>query len=451
MTFLMANSDDLNWIGPLKDFPRWQQHFYFGIHTPQGKRGWNLKSLAKPASVTKLVTAFVAMEKLTPFYVTQTKICLTDDLGAGLQLYVKGGADPLLLWEKMFLMTNKLKNWPLKDVNILILDESNFNGKYVPSSRPNLRVSRPYDTPISSLSFNWNTVEIFIQSGSAKNQFLVSLFPFDDMWVRKNIRVKSSQDNVVRAKVTKELNGWSIEGDALVAPSSTVTGYAPVGDPPSWFGHNLGRFLKLLGFINKDLSIKVVKNIQVPACKYQLDWVSEPLVKWVEGMNKFSNNFLAEMITMHLGYQKNQIFDLSFSMQSYLEFLKAKGYQEGADFEIHNPAGFSHENKVTPDFILSILHNWINSRWRYELIQSLPVGGFDGTLKNRFVNSSIQVRAKTGLLNDVVALAGFLIVNSKEYPFVVIYNGSNIFHARKIIDQWVVYVGEKISQLATQL
>jgi D-alanyl-D-alanine carboxypeptidase/D-alanyl-D-alanine-endopeptidase (penicillin-binding protein 4) len=61
-----------------------------------------------------------------------------------------------------------------------------------------------------------------------------------------------------------------------------------------------------------------------------------------------------------------------------------------------------------------------------EFLSGFPIAGVDGTLKNRMKNKVEQslVRAKTGYLDGVVGLAGYIgRKNDSPLIFVFIYNG----------------------------
>jgi D-alanyl-D-alanine carboxypeptidase/D-alanyl-D-alanine-endopeptidase (penicillin-binding protein 4) len=57
-------------------------------------------------------------------------------------------------------------------------------------------------------------------------------------------------------------------------------------------------------------------------------------------------------------------------------------------------------------------------------VNGLPVGGISGTLQNRFIKSAPQavglVHAKTGSLNGVVSLAGFVESGEHKFAFAII-------------------------------
>ena len=113
-----------------------------------------------PASVTKIVTAWVAMEVLGGDYRFQTSFYLDDNR----VLYVRGGGDPFLISEELALLAPALVaavgNKPLTGI---VLD-----GSYYPSDLriPGIEDSNEsYDALNSALAVNFNTVYA-VRSGS---------------------------------------------------------------------------------------------------------------------------------------------------------------------------------------------------------------------------------------------------------------------------------------------
>ena len=99
--------------------------------------------------------------------------------------------------------------------------------------------------------------------------------------------------------------------------------------------------------------------------------------------------------------------------------------------EIPNPAitvkdgsGLSGQNKISALTLAQALTKIYKDPKYKTLIEGLPVGGVSGTLKSRFLNTAPQgvglVRAKTGTLNGVVNLAGYIDSGVHEYAFVII-------------------------------
>ena len=86
--------------------------------------------------------------------------------------------------------------------------------------------------------------------------------------------------------------------------------------------------------------------------------------------------------------------------------------RSGWDFS--DGAGMSIYNRVTPRTVAKLLHWSTKQSWADQFRTTLPVGGVDGTLRRRFAGTSLEGRvfAKTGTLNGVNALSGFMLTKS---------------------------------------
>jgi D-alanyl-D-alanine carboxypeptidase/D-alanyl-D-alanine-endopeptidase (penicillin-binding protein 4) len=110
-------------------------------------------------------------------------------------------------------------------------------------------------------------------------------------------------------------------------------------------------------------------------------------------------------------------------------------------------SGLSHENRVSARLLGELLAK-IQKDPRYAgVIESLPDGGVNGTLRKRFLETATEaiglVHAKTGTLNGTVTLAGYIDSGDREYIFVVIadklrrtYSATEL--ARDTLDRYLV-------------
>jgi len=110
-------------------------------------------------------------------------------------------------------------------------------------------------------------------------------------------------------------------------------------------------------------------------------------------------------------------------------------------------SGLSHENRVSAHLLGELLAK-IQKDPRYAgVIESLPDGGVNGTLRKRFLETATEaiglVHAKTGTLNGTVTLAGYVDSGDREYIFVVIadklrrtYSATEL--ARDTLDRYLV-------------
>lgn len=130
---------------------------------------------------------------------------------------------------------------------------------------------------------------------------------------------------------------------------------------------------------------------------------------------KESNNMLAEVLcrasAAKAGTGTNFPGEIKIA-QKVLGDLKL----EGAAFANHDCSGLSTENKIKPQLLAALIQQAArgNDLQLRPLVASLPIGGLDGTLHDRYVqqNGAGNVRAKTGSLQNSRALTGLVTTKS---------------------------------------
>lgn len=121
-----------------------------------------------------------------------------------------------------------------------------FDEVYFDESRLSKRVSRAYDAPVSSASFNWNSVNVRVKASDKPSRVDVSIDPFSDFFVIKN-QVKLGNKDELWAEVTEENEKAQkislVISGTVRAKTGEKTIYAPVKNPPLWLGLNLKAML----------------------------------------------------------------------------------------------------------------------------------------------------------------------------------------------------------------
>lgn len=119
---------------------------------------------------------------------------------------------------------------------------------------------------------------------------------------------------------------------------------------------------------------------------------------------------------------------------------------DSAKLVVKDGSGLSHDNRLSARLLGDLLLK-IYSDPQYKLVvDSLPAGGLNGTLNERFIETAPHaiglVRAKTGTLNGTVTLAGYVDAEDREFIFVVIadrlsrsYSASKV--ARDTLDRYL--------------
>ena len=176
---------------------------------------------------------------------------------------------------------------------------------------------------------------------------------------------------------------------------------------------------------------------------------SPPLSELVTEANINSNNLFAEAFLRAIAIKK-PIDKNQTSADAGLEVMKATLTQLGvnpASYIIVDGSGLSRKNLVSPEALAQTLQGMAKSPAAYVYRTSLPVAGRSGTLKNRFLKTPAEgiVQAKTGTMDGVVSLAGY--VNSPNYQplvFSIMVNEIDqpIQVVRQAIDEIVVSLAE---------
>ena len=96
-------------------------------------------------------------------------------------------------------------------------------------------------------------------------------------------------------------------------------------------------------------------------------------------------------------------------------------------YKLADGSGLSLYNYLSAELEVKMLrYAYRNDNIKEHLMQSLPIGGVDGTLKKRMKNSFTHgnVKAKTGTLTGIISLAGYCkAANGHDLCFSIINNG----------------------------
>jgi serine-type D-Ala-D-Ala carboxypeptidase/endopeptidase (penicillin-binding protein 4) len=150
-----------------------------------------------------------------------------------------------------------------------------------------------------------------------------------------------------------------------------------------------------------------------PAGRIVAQRSSPPLSQVVTVVNKVSQNLHAEMLLRLLGKAEGDDGSVAQGARVVRQFLVSAGVQPD-DFFFYDGSGLSPQDVITPRAATTLLTYAARQPWGEVYRASLPVGGVDGTLENRFTQPPLKgkVFAKTGTLAEVHALSGYLVANS---------------------------------------
>lgn len=390
----------------------------------------NSDKLFVPASLSKIPTALAFLSQTTMDEKFKTWIYHTGEIKNGVlhgDLYLKGGGDPTFVTESMWVMVNELLRSDFRKIQgQVFVDDSFFDDDYYSEGRQKKRVDRAYDAPVSALSFNWNAISIYVRPGQKPGD-PARVYTDPDLPI---VKIKNKAKTVSGDKTDLQVQRILKNGDLIVEVGGKISTskdekafYKSIGDAALWTGANFKKMLNQVG-INYQGSIK--KGITPEKAVQLVEHKSWSLPEVLAAMAKFSNNFVAEMITKHLGKKQGMPGNIDDGLAKIVSFLK-KNKWPADQFVFENPSGFTRNNKMRADLLGRLL---VSARKNFdsspEFMAALPISGTDGTLKSRMKQAMRgKVRAKTGYLSGVVGLAGYMEARKGVEPltFVLIYNG----------------------------
>jgi len=389
-----------------------------------------------PASLSKLVTAAAVLDRLHPSYRYKTELLSEANVTeSGIlkgNLYLRGGGDPSFVSENMWFLVNELTRTGIKKIEgDIVVDDGRFDRIRIDEDRESVRVDRAYDAPVGAMSMNWNSVNVYVRPGNKAGEPARVFLDPQTPYLKLINQAKTSGAKGARSISVERISEKGFTGDvirvsgSIPEKSSEIVSYKNISQPDLWSGHNLAVFLR-----QREMSFAGQVRTGVAPASAQLLAVyeSKPLAAIVADMSKFSNNYVAEMLIKNLAAEAGQRpASMSEGMKAISSYLDRVGLKKG-EYSFVNAAGFSRQNKMRPAQIGLVLEQMRSNFSSYpEFLTSLPIGGVDGTLKSRMKNSPAErwVRAKTGLLNGVIGLAGY--AGRKDglvKTFVFVYNGS---------------------------
>ena len=126
--------------------------------------------------------------------------------------------------------------------------------------------------------------------------------------------------------------------------------------------------------------------------------------------------------------------------------MKERWGLRGDPSTLTDGCGLSKENRLTARFLVALLREVYESPIFPYFLEVLPSKG-EGTLSDRMGDlTSCLVKAKTGTLNGVSSLAGFLYVNGDWFAFAIISNNTEVYGAKRWEDSFLKGICEKLSR-----
>ncbi len=395
----------------------------------------NLETPRNPASTIKLVTTYVALEKLGPAHTWTTRAFANGPLRDGVldgDLVFQGGGDPYLITEKYWHFLRELRQRGVRHITgDLVIDDSYFE---VVEEDPGAFDGQPYRTyNVSPSAFlvNFKAVRFGFHAEPG-NDVLISVDP-----ELSNIRI----DNRLRTR-----NGGCFgfqRGIAFHLPNGLDNGrvvfdgrfphackeYALWRTVLNHRDFAYGAFVPLWQNMGGSLDGAVRSGMAPEDGEPIVEHESPALAEIIRSVNKFSNNVMTRHLLLTLGAETFETPGTETKgLRALTDWLSAQGL-DMPELHMSNGAGLSRETRISAGSMGRMLLSAWRSPYMPEFVASMPLSGMDGTIRRRFQGDRVRGRlhAKTGRLDHVYALAGFFIsASGKTYVVVSMHNDRDV-------------------------
>lgn len=364
-----------------------------------------------PASNAKLYTAAAALAILHGSHKYQTTLGGTIKSGAIAELVLRGQGDPSLASRDLWAMAKDLKAHGVRKVDSIVVDQRYFDEQTTPPAfeqQPNEWAS--FRAPVSAVAVDENTISLVVRPTSSGEPATVSFEPPGFVSVQGSVKTGDEGADSVGLELAPAGRKLSAKLFGAIGADARFVRYTRrVDDPQLLAGYALKAIFEEIGV---SVGAEPVLATGPVRSRVLLRHESEPVATLLYALGKRSDNFYAEMIFKSLGAEGKSRPGKSQEAAAVVTRWLEKHDLTDAGLVIKNGSGLFDANRTTASAVTKLLRFvYRDPGLRDEFVAQLAIGGVDGTLHKRFRDLRVHrsVRAKTGTLDDAIALSGYIL------------------------------------------
>jgi len=399
-----------------------------------------------PGSLMKLVTSIAALDLLGADFRWTTRFTAQAAPQAGRlagPLYVQAGGDPQFRLEDLWASLRELRLAGVRTLDgPLVIDRALFHPAPHDDAAFDGEPLKPYNAGADALLLGYKARGLRILPYG--DRATLALDPPDPQR-RLTARLRL---------VDRPCGDWK----AGLALSVDAAGITLAGDYPRDCGArvwwlNLGShddyLLSAVATVWGELGGRFVhpptveEGVAPAGALLLVEHQSPALAEVLTGMNKLSNNVMARQLFLTLGAQRaGPGADELAAGAALTDWLRERGFAFDG-FAIENGAGLSRIDRLRPGDLAALLAWAWRAPFQAELVASLPLAGRDGTMRKRLGGVPVQAHIKSGALDGVRAVAGYVqAASGRRYVLVSIINGAEVPAANAFNDAVIRWVAE---------
>ena len=409
-----------------------------------------------PASTMKLLTTQIGLDELGPGFRWKTQIlgesAVKKEVLSG-NLYLRGGGDPNLTWDKLGIMLRKLRQQGLRKIDgDIVLDRHYFQ-----PIRPDI-MAAPFDeTPEAyynvapdALLIHSNITSFALESDASK-VIIHLMTPLDKIKIVSRLQLsdkacgeweKGWLPPTIRTTLFHQIE---ITLNGSFPRNCQKTTHLNLLERNQYISHMLRLLWQEMG---GSWYGEVVDGSTPLTATLLTERQSEPLADTLRIINKFSDNSMARMLYLSLGAESvvaKNYADHFLAADARVRNWFAQQGMSDTGLVLENGSGLSRTERISAQQLAGVLQAATRSNWYPEFASSLPIVAVDGTMRKR-LNGSINpgsARIKTGTLKDALSVAGYVRdINGASWIVVGIINSEGLDKGkgRVALDELIAWV-----------
>lgn len=401
---------------------------------------WRSAAAMNPASVMKLATTYAALDLLGPAYTWRTPVYAQGPVQAGTlqgNLYLRGSGDPTLVVERLWLLLRQVRARGIATIGgDIVIDGSAFPVAARDAGKFDGQPQRAYNAGPDALLVNFKSVVLdFVPDPAAGIARVQVSPPLAGLAVQTTLPLAplGTPCGDWRAGTQMQMESsarWVFKGG--YPPSCGERSWAIAPPQPEWFAARAiaGMWEALGGRLAGKAMLGPVPAGVAPLFSFP----SEPLAHAVRSVNKFSNNVMAQQIFLTLGLELGGA-GTPDAARRVLQSWWQRRMGAAAMPIFDNGAGLSRDARATAAALARMLQvAWV-SPVMPEFVASLPIAGVDGTLRRSQSQAVGSAHIKTGSLEGVLAIAGYVLgADGRRWVVVALVNHERAAAGRPALD-----------------
>lgn len=395
-----------------------------------GKEVYSLNSMkpVNPASTQKLVTFASALNILGEDYVFSTELYKSTNN----DLYIKLSGDPFLTSKdlKNLFVTANSKN--ITEPKGVYIDDYVLDSAYWGEGWQWDDDLSPLMPKFGSYNLDSNLIKVIVKPTTPKSPadiYTELFYPIGFV----NL-VTTGQENRIHLAHNETISPNLIEATGTVNQLTIIK--IPVSNIKMYFK------LRLEDAINDSKVFyygKIYQKKLPPTEVYLVDKVEHPLTLAAKAILQKSDNMIAETVFKLAGGKYVNNTGSMASANAMLNDFCAKNNISTEDIKIVDGSGVSKNNLMTADFMTKFLAAETKQE-TYNTFKDLMASPGTGTLTNRMLYFGDKLKAKTGTLSDVSAIAGYITtIRGKEYAFDIMINDAKSQpNDKKMLEEMII-------------